>query len=73
VKFHKDHVSTVLSMAGLVVKADWLKGKSVSQMSRLFPYSEAMKMSHVCVSDAFDTWDDAFNHTFKIQEIRTGN
>ncbi len=56
--------------AGLVVKSDWLKDKSTSEISRLFPYSEAMKMTRLCVSQGFETWDEAFNHSFNIKEFR---
>ena len=51
--------------AGLIFPVEQLKGKSVSEISRYFPYSEAMKMERFFTSPLFDSWEDAFN--FKIE------
>jgi hypothetical protein len=48
--------------AGLIVESTWLKDKSTSEVSRLFPYSECLKMERFNVSREYATWDEAFNH-----------
>jgi hypothetical protein len=52
------------STAGLVMALDDYNHKSIEDISRLFPYSEAMKMQTLQRSKAYATWEDAFNHNF---------
>jgi GT2 family glycosyltransferase len=47
--------------AGLVVAVDQVDGKSISEISRLFPPSEFRKMGKFHKSPVFWTWDEAFN------------
>ena len=54
----KDHGKT----AGLILKADDSRLKDVVELSRMFPYSEALKMESVYISEPFDTWEEAFNY-----------
>jgi len=49
--------------AGIVIDENMFS-LSVSDLSRLFPYSEAMKMERLEVSPVFDSWDDAFAYQF---------
>jgi hypothetical protein len=46
--------------AGLVVAVDQLEGKSIADISRLFPPSEFRKMRKFHQSPVFWTWDEAF-------------
>jgi hypothetical protein len=46
--------------AGLILNDSELKGKSTSDLSRLFPYSEAPKMKILFVSQGFNSWNEAF-------------
>lgn len=48
--------------AGIVMPMAKVRGKTVSQLSRFFPYSEAPKMEKIYISDEFDTWEKAFAH-----------
>ena len=50
--------------AGLVFRSDSLANLSISELSRRFPYSEAMKMAKVQVSPQFVTWAEAFSYQF---------
>lgn len=50
--------------AGLIVSATAMKGKTVSDISRLFPYSEANRMDRLERSPFFPSWDQAFAYTF---------
>ena len=53
--------------AGLVLDSDKLRGMSISDVSRLFPMSEARKMRGVLqVSRKYSTWNEAFQHQFSI-------
>lgn len=40
--------------------------KSVSEFSRLFPYSEAPKMKRMVMTRSFKTWDEAWNHCQRL-------
>lgn len=51
--------------AGLIIEVDKLRGMTIGDVSRLFPYSEAMKMERVRISPVYDTWESAFNHQFE--------
>ena len=51
--------------AGLVVPADRVQNASVSDLSRLFPYSESGKMARVHVSPEYPTFEAAFAHSFE--------
>ena len=51
--------------AGLIFTATKLKGKTIADISRFFPYSEANKMDRLQRSPFFESWDDAFNYEFK--------
>lgn len=50
--------------AGLVIEAEKLAGMSITDVSRLFPYSEAMKMGKLHVSPKYGSWEHAFEHQF---------
>ena len=51
--------------AGLVLDSDKLKSMTISEVSALYPMSEARKMRGVFqVSRKYETWDAAFNHQF---------
>ncbi len=50
--------------AGLIVSETKLKGKSISDISRWYPYSEASKMDRLQRSPFFATWDEAFRYQF---------
>lgn len=64
VKFRFRNPFNGQSTAGLVVPFHEMKHKSISDLSRLFPYSEANKMRTVDVSPEYSTWEQAFNHQF---------
>jgi hypothetical protein len=46
--------------AGLILPNEKLHDMSMSDVSRLFPNSEAGKMARFHTSPVFDTWDEAF-------------
>jgi hypothetical protein len=46
--------------AGLILPAEKLYGMSISEVSRLFPVKEGLKMARFHTSPVFDTWDEAF-------------
>ena len=50
--------------AALILDSDKLDGMSVTDVSKLFPYSECMKMIFLEISAKFDSFDDAFNADF---------
>jgi hypothetical protein len=52
------------STAGLVVTCYQDSQHSIESLSRLFPYSEAPKMRTLQVSQAYRTWEEAFDHEF---------
>ena len=53
-----------LCTAGLVLDAAKLANMTVSDISRLFPYSESHKMRVLQVSKKYPHFYDAFNHQF---------
>lgn len=59
-RFKSEHGAT----AGLVLNADIYKTKSITDLSKCFPMREASKMHRLQCSEAFGTWDDAFNFDF---------
>jgi hypothetical protein len=59
-RFTSRHGST----AGLIIETRKLEQMSVREVSRLFPYYEAGKMKRLQVSPQYQTWEEAFNHTF---------
>ena len=50
--------------AALILDSDKLDAMSVTEVSKLFPYSESMKMIFLEISGKFDSFDDAFNADF---------
>ena len=50
--------------AGLIFSATALKGKTISDISRLFPFSEFNKMNRLERSPVFPSWDEAFHYQF---------
>jgi hypothetical protein len=48
--------------AGLILPATKLAGMSISEISRLFPVSEARKMGRLHTSPTFATWEEAFRY-----------
>ena len=50
--------------AGLILESSKLESMTVSDVSRLFPYSEAAKMRVIQVSPRYPDWEAAFNHQF---------
>jgi hypothetical protein len=55
------------STAGLIVEKTKLYGMSISDVSRLFPISEATKMIKLQQSKPYQTWEDAFAHSFDAE------
>lgn len=53
------------STAGLIVDSTKHNPNDVSAISRLFPYSESMKMKQYQRSPDFTEWLDAFAYTFE--------
>jgi hypothetical protein len=52
------------STAGLVIEADKLYRTPLTELSRLFPVSEASKMERTELSPEFDSFEEAFLHNF---------
>jgi hypothetical protein len=52
------------STAGLVIEADKLYRTPLTELSRLFPVSEASKMERVELSPEYDSFEEAFAHNF---------
>ena len=50
--------------AGLILTHDQFHANSITSLSRLFPMSEATKMERLEHSKPYDTWEEAFDHTF---------
>lgn len=50
--------------AGLVIESEKLAEMSIAEISRLFPYSEAMKMGKLHISPKYNSWEHAFEHEF---------
>jgi len=57
-------VSDEGATAGVVMAESSYRAASISDLSRLFPYSEARFMRRLEVSPAYDLWDRAFAHDF---------
>ena len=57
------------STAGLVVKKSQIENMSVSDISRLFPYSEARKMKRLEQSPQMSSFDEAFYYDFDKQGV----
>jgi len=53
------------STAGLVLESQKFYALSLTAFSRMFPYSEAVKMERTQVSPEYGTWDEAFAHSFE--------
>ena len=50
--------------AALILDSDKLDGMSVTDVSKLFPHSECMKMIFLEISAKYDSFDDAFHADF---------
>ena len=50
--------------AALILDSDKLDGMSVTDVSKLFPHSECMKMIFLEISAKYDSFDDALNADF---------
>lgn len=61
IRFYSSHGAT----AGLVIPAEDMRSKSLSELSMLFPYSEYRKMAFFQFSPPYPTWEEAFQHTFE--------
>jgi len=62
--YHKVRfTSSIGSTAGLILTDKQVK-LHITEISRMFPYSEAMKMATFQVSPAYETWEQAFAHEF---------
>lgn len=46
--------------AGLIFETDLLEAMTLQEISRHFPYSEAMKMQKILCSPPCKTWEEAF-------------
>jgi len=54
--------------AALILDSDKLDSMSVTEISKLFPYYESMKMMFLEISAKFDSFDDAFNADFAAKK-----
>ncbi len=54
--------------AALILDSDKLNDMTVSEISQLFPYSEAMKMVFLEISAKFDSFDAALNADFAAKK-----
>ena len=54
------------STAGIVLTDAKQSSMTVSEISRLFPMSEANKMERLERSEYFDTFEGAFNYQFAV-------
>lgn len=50
--------------AGLVISLEVWTTATVTELSRMFPAGEALKMQTLQCSRVFDTWKEAFCHRF---------
>ena len=64
VRFTKDGISTV----GIVLETEVLKKRTITELSRMYPYSEVPKMGKLQVSKEFPTWNEAFWYKFPEDE-----
>lgn len=53
------------STAGLVLETEKLAQMSIPEISRFFPYSEAIKMQRIQLSHEYETYEEAFLHSFE--------
>lgn len=51
--------------AGLVFSDAQLKGKTIADLSRYYPFAEYNKMDRLQRSPFYATWEEAFQYTFK--------
>ena len=66
---HATSTDPEVCTAGIVLKSDQLRDMTVTDISRLYPMSEARKMRGVCqVSRKYDNYTDAFSHQFGIMD-----
>ena len=49
------------STAKLVLSQEKQESMTISELARMFPMSEALKMERIVRGEYFDTWGDAFN------------
>jgi hypothetical protein len=52
--------------SGLILDEDKLNKMTISEISKLFPYSESMKMEKIQLSPSFPDWEQCFKHDFNI-------
>lgn len=57
--------------AGLVLDFDRYDSMTIPEFSRLFPYSESMKMKTLEKSPVFNAWDEAFDYDFETAKDTT--
>lgn len=50
--------------AGIVISYDAFCKRSIEDLSRVFPYSECLKMGRLEISDVYQTELEAMNHEF---------
>ncbi len=50
--------------AGFVLELGRFEDMSLEEISRLFPYSESLKMKTLLRSKSYPTWEEAFQHNF---------
>jgi len=72
VRFARGRGDSQQATAGLVMEEADFNQKNVSEISKLFPYSESLKMQFLQVSKPYETWDEAFNHNFSSGKIQKG-
>jgi len=54
------------STAGVVLTVEQMRTMPMTELSRMFPYSEVRKMERRERSPEYATWDEAFLHTFSV-------
>lgn len=64
IKFRFEKADGSAHTAGFVLSDSDFRKRSISELSRMYPYSEAMKMERFIASDPYPTWDEAFAHQF---------
>ena len=50
--------------AAIILDSDKIDGMTVTEISRLFPYSESTKMVFLEISPEYDSFEDAFHADF---------
>lgn len=58
--------------AGLVLASDKFREKSITDLSRMFPMFESLKMERLEVSPEYGSWEDAFHHDMDRDEKLAG-